>query len=96
MVIDDERGPGPRRRARPRGTRGEAVGDVLEPAPIAIADGTGAAAPFTPGAGNPYPSTVSVAGFSRNPVWVRVTLNGVTHPRPDDLDILLEGPGGRA
>ena len=47
----------------------------------------------TLGAGNPYPSTISVDGLP--PVAkIRVTLRGITHTEPDDIDALLVGPTG--
>lgn len=59
------------------------------PAPIA------APASGTLGPASPYPSTISVAGM---PVGLaagpRVTLNGLAHGFPRDLDILLVGPEG--
>ena len=47
------------------------------------------------GAGIPYPSTIAVSGLSGNILDVNVTLHGVSHNRPDDLDVLLVGPGGQ-
>jgi subtilisin-like proprotein convertase family protein len=50
----------------------------------------------TAGAGAPYPSTIpfnSTSGFVEN---VEVTLLGLSHTYPDDLDILLQTPSGRA
>jgi subtilisin-like proprotein convertase family protein len=47
------------------------------------------------GAGEPYPSAQTVS-FRSNPVQdVNVTLSGLSHTWPDDLDILLVGPGGQ-
>jgi subtilisin-like proprotein convertase family protein len=46
----------------------------------------------TPGA--PYPSTIAVAGMPTTTTLVRVSLNGLSHTFPDDLDILLAGPTG--
>jgi hypothetical protein len=37
---------------------------------------------------------VAIAGSGRV-VDVRITLNNLSHPRPDDLDFLFVGPGGR-
>jgi subtilisin-like proprotein convertase family protein len=59
---------------------------VSNPAPIAIPD---AAAATT------YPSTIAVAGVTGTVVRVNVTLTGLSHGAPDDLDILLVGPGGQ-
>ncbi len=48
------------------------------------------------GAANPYPSTISVSGITDTVIDVNVTLSGLTHTFPDDLDILLVGPGGQS
>jgi subtilisin-like proprotein convertase family protein len=63
------------------------------PAAITIpATGTGA----TTGApANPYPSNIAVAGLSGTIIKVTVRLNGIAHTFPDDIDILLVGPGGQ-
>lgn len=42
-----------------------------------------------------YPSTINVSGIAGTVAEVRVTLFGVTHPNPDDIDVLLVGPTGR-
>jgi subtilisin-like proprotein convertase family protein len=44
----------------------------------------------------PYPSTITVSGVSGAVTSISVTLNNITHPNPDDLDILLVGPGGQS
>ena len=41
-----------------------------------------------------YPSTINVSGLSGTISSLTVTLTGLTHPRPDDIDILLVGPNG--
>ena len=43
----------------------------------------------------PYPSTITVSGLGGTITHVQVKLNGVTHSFPDDIDILLVGPGGQ-
>lgn len=53
-----------------------------------------------PGAGStgpaaPYPSVINIAGFSGSATEVRVSLFGMSHTFPDDLDILLVGPSGQ-
>lgn len=55
-------------------------------AQIMIPDGTIA---------NRYPSTISVANVAGDITRVIVTLAGLTHKFPDDLDILLVGPSGQ-
>ena len=46
------------------------------------------------GAATPYPSTITVSGVSGTISDVNVTIKGLTHTNPDDLDILLVGPSG--
>jgi subtilisin-like proprotein convertase family protein len=46
-------------------------------------------------AATPYPSTISVSGLSANVAKVTVTLLGLTHAFPDDIDVLLVGPQGQ-
>lgn len=53
----------------------------------------------TDGAANnavPYPSPIAVSGSFGNISTVTVTLNGFSHPFPDDIGIVLVGPGGQA
>ena len=47
------------------------------------------------GNASPYPSTIAVAGMSGLITNVTVKLNGLSHTYPDDLDLLLVGPGGQ-
>jgi subtilisin-like proprotein convertase family protein len=54
-------------------------------APIALAEGSAA---------TPYPSTVSVSGVTGTVVRVRATLTQLSEKYPNDIDILLVGPGG--
>jgi hypothetical protein len=42
----------------------------------------------------PYPSSNMVSGVTGLLTRVSVTLVGLNHPSPDDIDILLVGPGG--
>ena len=58
---------------------------------------TNAAAISIPDSGNgsPYPSTINVAGMPGTISKVVVKLKGLSHTYPDDLDILLVGPGGQ-
>src|SRR5689334_24815951 len=44
---------------------------------------------------SPYPSTIAVAGMTGVVTRVTVTLLGLTHPFPDDLDLLLVSPTGQ-
>src|SRR5262249_1628412 len=47
------------------------------------------------GPGTPYPSTIMVSGINTQLLKLTVTLTGLTHTQPDDLDILLVGPNGQ-
>ena len=47
------------------------------------------------GAATPYPSVITVAGLSNAVTKVTVTLSNLSHTFPDDLDVLLVGPGGQ-
>jgi subtilisin-like proprotein convertase family protein len=61
------------------------------PTPILIPD-TPAPAPEV---ATPYPSTISVAGITETVSKVTVTLKNFNHTFPDDVDVLLVGPGGQ-
>ncbi len=43
----------------------------------------------------PYPSPIAVSGLAGLITNVTVTLTNLTHSRPDDIDVLLVGPGGQ-
>jgi subtilisin-like proprotein convertase family protein len=47
------------------------------------------------GSASPYPSSIAVGGMSGVISKVSVRLNGLRHTHPDDIDILLVGPGGQ-
>ncbi len=47
------------------------------------------------GAASPYPSTIRVGGQGPVLFDVKVQLLGLNHTWPDDIDMLLVGPGGR-
>ncbi|HQY89383.1 MAG TPA: proprotein convertase P-domain-containing protein [Tepidisphaeraceae bacterium] len=42
-----------------------------------------------------YPITFNVSGFSGNTLDVDISLNGITHTFPDDIDALLVSPTGQ-
>ena len=46
-------------------------------------------------ASTPYPSQVTVSGLGSKVSDVNLTLKGLSHDYPDDLDLLLVGPGGQ-
>jgi subtilisin-like proprotein convertase family protein len=47
------------------------------------------------GPANPYPSTINVSGVTETVSKVTATLNTMNHTFPDDIDVLLVGPGGQ-
>jgi subtilisin-like proprotein convertase family protein len=47
------------------------------------------------GAATPYPSDITVSGVVGTVTKVTVTLTGLSHPGPQDIDILLVGPTGQ-
>ncbi|HAZ43403.1 MAG TPA: hypothetical protein DCZ55_02685, partial [Cyanobacteria bacterium UBA11371] len=47
------------------------------------------------GGTSPYPAPITVSGVTGNITNLTVTLNNVSHTFPDDIDILLVGPGGQ-
>jgi len=49
----------------------------------------------TEGIANPYPSIINVSGLTGLITDVNVTFNGLSHTSPDNIDILLVGPGGQ-
>src|SRR4029453_11199205 len=57
--------------------------ELCNTTPIAIPDS---------GPASLYPSSITVSGFPPQLAKVAVTLKGVHHGRPDDLDILLSAP----
>jgi subtilisin-like proprotein convertase family protein len=69
-------------------------------APITIND-AGASCPGSPspspapGAASPYPSAISVSGFTGTITDVNVTLSGLTHSFADDVAVLLVAPAGQ-
>lgn len=47
------------------------------------------------GPATPYPSDIAVAGLTGTVSKVTVTLTNIEHTFPDDIDIVLVGPGGQ-
>ncbi|MCK6372297.1 MAG: hypothetical protein L6Q83_13420 [Gammaproteobacteria bacterium] len=75
---------------------GTSAPPVPTPAPGGTAFPGGAITIRDNQAASPYPSTIEVAGLSGPIEQVTVTLDGLTHTYPDDIDLLLVGPGGQA
>jgi len=65
------------------------------PARAAVFSNTGPILIPSGGQSNPYPSAVTVAGLTGAITNVDVTLTGVTHAFPQDIDALLVGPFGQ-
>jgi hypothetical protein len=65
------------------------------PATIVINDATDAFPTDIPAKATPYPSDISVSGFTGPVTKVTATLNGFHHSCPSDVDILLVGPQGQ-
>lgn len=74
------------------GTNDIAVTSAAEPASITIND-----TPRVTGIAlaSPYPSTINVSGAQGTVRSVRVSLNGLAHTFPSDIDVLLVGPRGQ-
>ncbi len=47
------------------------------------------------GTASTYPSTISLAGINGTIAGMTVTLSNLSHANPDDLDIMLVGPGNQ-
>lgn len=65
----------------------------LNSTPITINDRTSNTSP--PGTGSLYPSTISVSGMTGTITQVTAAVNDLSHTFPDDIDVLLIGPGGQ-
>jgi subtilisin-like proprotein convertase family protein len=63
------------------------------PMPILVPAGAPAT---TSGPASPYPSTINASGLGGTVTKVTVTLNNFNHTFPDDVDVLLVGPGGQS
>ncbi|KAB2961996.1 MAG: S8 family serine peptidase, partial [Thermoanaerobaculia bacterium] len=61
-------------------------GEACSAGPITIPDS---------GTGSPYPSAVTVSTGATSVPTIQLQLNGLTHTFPDDIDVLLVGPGGQ-
>ena len=65
----------------------------LNSTPITINDRTANTNP--PGTASLYPSSITVSGMTGTITQVDAALNNLTHTFPDDIDIILVGPGGQ-
>ena len=48
------------------------------------------------GAASPYPATINVSGLGGPAHTVSLAVNGLTHPSPDEVDVLVVGPGSQS
>jgi len=87
----DQRGPG---FDRLRDGRIDIGAYEVQCPPVAFTNTTTITIPAI-GPASPYPSNISVSGLSGTVVQVTVTINGLLHAIPDDLDFLLVGPAGQ-
>ncbi len=65
----------------------DAIPAGSDPAPITIGDS---------GPATPYPAAINVSGINGFVTGVSVNLGGLSHTSPDDLDVMLVAPNGRA
>ncbi|MGH2590693.1 MAG: serine/threonine protein kinase, partial [Actinomycetota bacterium] len=65
------------------------------PAPVAVANTQPITTPES-GQAIPYPSTIEVSGADGTISSMTVTLTGLTHLFPDEVDLLLVGPTGQS
>jgi subtilisin-like proprotein convertase family protein len=70
------------------GASGANATSIAVPAPPSTGASTGAPS-------NPYPSTINISGVTGTVTKVRVTLHNLNHTWPNDIDVLLVGPGGQ-
>ena len=70
-------------------TGGGGSGTFANTSALTIPDG---APDITYGPASPYPSNITVSGLSGTVTYVTVTLTGLTHTYPRDLEILLVSP----
>ncbi len=70
------------------------IGVPVGGAPVTFENNTAITIATTAGPGNPYPSTINVSGASGQKL-IKVELTNFSHTWMNDVDILLEGPGGQ-
>lgn len=74
------------------------VGTLMATATVALAVVFANTAPITipsTGSASPYPSSINVSGLTGTISDVNVDLRGLSHAFPDDVAVLLVGPGGQ-
>ena len=85
---------------RSQSARAASSSPVSEPSAIlsptaAFTNAAAISIPDNPGVPALYPSNIAVSGMVGPISTVSVTLNGLSAPRPSNLDFLLVGPGGQ-
>ncbi len=77
------------------GTTGPTGTTAPSPSPAVVADSAPISIPDF-GEATPYPASLEVSGLAGTIADVNVTIAGLSHPFPDDLDMLLVGPLGQS
>ena len=70
------------------------TGTQVMGAPVTFSNSTPIAIPNV-GTATPYPSNITVSGLPSTIGAITVTLSGLAHTFPDDIDVLLVSPTGR-
>ena len=70
------------------------LGAIATSGPTTFSNTTPVVIP-TSGAATPYPSNIVVSGLTGTISKVTVNLNGLSHTFPEDVGMLLVGPGGQ-
>ena len=76
------------------GTPSAATGTIVSEETLPFFSNPNAITIPSSGAGNPYPSTINVSGLTGGINSLKVTLTGLSHTWPDDIDVLMVGPSG--
>ncbi|MEN1939418.1 hypothetical protein AAIE21_29000, partial [Paenibacillus sp. 102] len=86
-----------RKIGRPRAVSCPTPGPISTPCIVSTATFSNLSPIVIPDSGiaTPYPSSINVTGLSGGVTQVTVTIIGLTHTFPDDVDILLVGPQGQ-
>jgi len=74
---------------------GNEEGVVVQGLPTGTFCNTSAITIPTSGTATPYPSDIAVSGLTGTITKVTVDINQISHSFPNDVDILLVGPGGQ-
>ena len=77
------------------GTPNTATGTIVSEEVLPIFTNPNSITIPSSGSASPYPSTINVSGVSGNIANIQVSLSGLSHTYPDDVDMFLRGPGGQ-